>query len=246
MSMNRERQTSTDQADSLRKIVAQQQGAQLEKVPTGTLPPRSTIHKKPPLNLTPYYIGGTVLLLLVAVLCFWWYATRSVPSVAQPRPEVGSQTPAKKELTSVSGTAVSGTAVSKLEPSQQASQFSEKLSGMQSSKPLPAAPPNANQAPKSPSSAKATPVNPSQTPPKAKPVQAKAKVETVHASKSAPPYKKRRLLRHRVQPGDTLYKISVMYYGTGKYQFYLARYNGIRNTNNVYAGSVIKVPLPPR
>ncbi|WCN36757.1 LysM peptidoglycan-binding domain-containing protein [Aneurinibacillus uraniidurans] len=63
--------------------------------------------------------------------------------------------------------------------------------------------------------------------------------------KQASPSKKKRVIRHRMQAGETLYKLSVRYYGTGKYQFYLARYNNIHNTQNVFVGSIVKIPMPP-
>lgn len=63
--------------------------------------------------------------------------------------------------------------------------------------------------------------------------------------KQASASKKKRVIRHRMQAGETLYRLSVRYYGTGKYQFYLARYNNIHNTQNVFVGSVVKIPMPP-
>jgi LysM repeat protein len=223
----------SDQADGLRKIIEEQK-AEEEKansvspqlVRTGTLPPRSTIHKRPPLNVTPYYVAGAICLLLVGGFGFWWYTARSTqPTVAQPQAQMNvKDTIAKKP--SVASPAAKPASAAKPNVSSPA----PKLNAAQKPKPALGGAQQAAKVPATTPSAAVTPIP--------KPV--------VKPAKKKPVAKKKRVLRHRVQPGDTLYKISVMYYGTGKYQFYLARYNGIRDTGNVLAGSIVKVPLPPR
>lgn len=247
--MSEKQRNHADQADTLRKIVEERmeddarsdidtnQASEETKaervqetasVSTGILPPRSTVHKKPPpLNLTPYYIAGALVLLALSGLGFWWGAARNEPATALPQPQVeetkkketGGQTPDKTPPVS------SKAAPPKTDNAQANPQA-----------PLGAKPP----VPKTQAQTQTTPKPPAPSAPQAKPA---AKPAGVEKSNPAPPKNKKRVLRHRVQKGDTLYKISMMYYGTGKYQFYLARYNGIRQLN---AGSVLKVPIPPR
>jgi LysM repeat protein len=239
MPMSEKQRNHSDQSDALRKLVERQNEAeqsaiepQVErpnKIPTGTLPPRSTVHRKPPLNLTPYYyIAGVLLLLVIGGLVFLWYAARSEPSTAQPQTqskasETGKQAPAKDGQTK---TPSSPAPSPQAKPAPANPGSSQNPAGSQAQTSGSVKPPAASQT----SSAKAT-----------APQSSAAKPAPV--AKKAPAKAQKRILRHRVQKGDTLYKISVMYYGTGKYQFYLARYNGIQN---LYAGTVLKVPIPPR
>jgi nucleoid-associated protein YgaU len=229
--MNEKYSDRSDQADGLRKIIEEQK-AEEEKansvspqlVRTGTLPPRSTIHKRPPLNVTPYYVAGVICLLLVGGLVFWWYTARSTqPTVAQPQVQANAKDTAATKPPAASTVAKPAPPVKSNPPSPAPKQ---KVAP----KPVTGNTQQAAKVPASTSSAAVTQTSKTV----AKPVKKK------------PVIRKKRALRHRVQPGDTLYKISVMYYGTGKYQFYLARYNGIRDTGNVLVGSVVKVPLPPR
>lgn len=228
MPMSKKQDSHFDQADTLRKMVEQKEAEQLpkagkqpEKIPTGTLPPRSSVHPKPPLRLMSYYIAGALVFLALGGLVFWWYAVRSEPSVAQPQ----AQTKAPSEQKAPA------------KPSVQANKPPAPS--------VPASHPKSIEANK-PASGTEKPAAPVQQKPPVKPAAPQASTaKAVPVTKPAPaPVKKqRKTLRHRVQKGDTLYGISVMYYGTGKYQYYLARYNGIEK---LYAGSVIKVPIPPR
>jgi LysM repeat protein len=234
--MNEKYSDRLDQADGLRKIIEEQKAEEgkansvsPQLVRTGTLPPRSTIHKRPPLNVTPYYVVGAICLLLVGGIGFWWYTARSTqPTVAQPQAQMNvKDTIAKKP--SVASPAVKPTpAAPAAKPN--VSSPAPKLNVTQKPKPALG---GAQQAAKVPATIPSAAVTPTPKP-------------MVKSAKKKPVAKKNRVLRHRVQPGDTLYKISVMYYRTGKYQFYLARYNGIRDTGNVLVGSIVKVPLPPR
>ncbi|MFT9847525.1 LysM peptidoglycan-binding domain-containing protein [Aneurinibacillus sp. REN35] len=249
--MSEKQRNHADQADTLRKIVEErmedderseidtnhaseetktERMQETASVSTGILPPRSTVHKKPPpLNLTPYYIAGALVLLVLSGLGFWWGAARNEPATALPQPKVEEAN--KKET---------GETPDKTPPAPSKA-ASPKTDNTKSN---PQAPTGAQPSvPKTQAQVQnqTTPKPPAPIAPQAKP--AAAKPTGVEKSSAAPSKNKKRVLRHRVQKGDTLYKISMMYYGTGKYQFYLARYNGIRQLN---AGSVLKVPIPPR
>lgn len=50
------------------------------------------------------------------------------------------------------------------------------------------------------------------------------------------------LAHHRVLPGETLYSITMKYYGSKKYMDELAAYNGIGNNSNIRTGTVLKIP----
>ncbi len=47
---------------------------------------------------------------------------------------------------------------------------------------------------------------------------------------------------HRVGKGETLWRISMNYYGTGKYVNDLARFNNIANPRLIISGMTIKIP----
>ncbi|OEF98518.1 LysM peptidoglycan-binding domain-containing protein [Desulfuribacillus alkaliarsenatis] len=47
---------------------------------------------------------------------------------------------------------------------------------------------------------------------------------------------------HRVVRGETLWRISMQYYGTGRYVDDLARYNNLTNPRLIVSGTVIKIP----
>ncbi|TCS84109.1 LysM peptidoglycan-binding domain-containing protein [Tepidibacillus fermentans] len=47
---------------------------------------------------------------------------------------------------------------------------------------------------------------------------------------------------HIVQPGETMFRISLKYYQTGSYADRLAKYNQINNLTKLPAGSTIKIP----
>ncbi|MBN6188558.1 LysM peptidoglycan-binding domain-containing protein [Aneurinibacillus sp. BA2021] len=246
--MSENERNHADQAETLRRKVEEQtenhaessdnmhqpaKGEEPELTPVGTgfLPPRSTVHKKPPpLNLTPYYIVGALVLLLLGGLGFWWAAAQSESAAVLPQPKAGETT--KEEAAS--------------KPDKPAPKPDKPAPVPPTAKPSTTQTKPQAQAGTAPAAPKAPAVPPASKPtapaavkqPAAAPVQEKP----AQVAKAAPSHQKR-VLRHRVQKGDTLYKISVMYYGTGKYQFYLARYNGIRQLN---AGTVLKVPIPPR
>lgn len=66
---------------------------------------------------------------------------------------------------------------------------------------------------------------------------------TVKKAPAKPVYKK--IIRHKVGAGETLYRISVKYYDTGRYAPFLGRYNRIRDPSNLISGTFIKIPFPP-
>ncbi|GBF11586.1 LysM domain protein [Tepidibacillus sp. HK-1] len=47
---------------------------------------------------------------------------------------------------------------------------------------------------------------------------------------------------HIVKPGENLYRISLKYYQSGKYVSALAKYNGLKNSDDLYAGFKLKIP----
>ena len=47
---------------------------------------------------------------------------------------------------------------------------------------------------------------------------------------------------HIVKSGENLFRISMEYYNTGKYYEALAKYNGLQNSNDIYAGFKLKIP----
>lgn len=55
----------------------------------------------------------------------------------------------------------------------------------------------------------------------------------------------RKFIRHLVRPGETLYRISVHYYHSGRYSEYLATRNHLNDPANLIAGKTIVVPVPP-
>jgi len=55
----------------------------------------------------------------------------------------------------------------------------------------------------------------------------------------------KQIMKHKVQPGETLYRISIKYYHTGKYADYLTRYNGLGSPSQLVSGTYIRVPYPP-
>lgn len=56
----------------------------------------------------------------------------------------------------------------------------------------------------------------------------------------------KQIMKHKVEPGETLYRISIKYYHTGNYANYLTQYNGLRSPSDLVSGTYIKVPYPPK
>ncbi|HJV44774.1 MAG TPA: LysM peptidoglycan-binding domain-containing protein [Bacillota bacterium] len=54
-----------------------------------------------------------------------------------------------------------------------------------------------------------------------------------------------RVIKHKVQTGDTLYKISLKYYHTGRYTDYLAKHNHLKSPSDLTVGKIIEVPEQP-
>lgn len=50
---------------------------------------------------------------------------------------------------------------------------------------------------------------------------------------------------HKVKKGDTLYDLSIQYYGTPQYQRLLAKYNNLTASNSLKVGQDIDIPFPP-
>lgn len=47
---------------------------------------------------------------------------------------------------------------------------------------------------------------------------------------------------HEVQSGENLFRISLLYYGTGEYAEELAKYNGLADSNDLYVGYKLIIP----
>lgn len=54
-----------------------------------------------------------------------------------------------------------------------------------------------------------------------------------------------KIIEHKVQSGDSLYKLSLKYYNSSKYQQFLAGFNKLNNSNDLQIGQSIKIPFPP-
>lgn|GEM_PF-4213327 len=53
------------------------------------------------------------------------------------------------------------------------------------------------------------------------------------------------IAEHVVQPGETFYRITMNYYGSRKYEDYLAEFNQISDKTQIKAGMVLKIPEKP-
>lgn len=54
-----------------------------------------------------------------------------------------------------------------------------------------------------------------------------------------------RIAKHKVEAGETLYRISVKYYSSGRYANFLARHNNLNKPSDLISGTYIHVPFPP-
>ncbi|WP_134698926.1 LysM domain-containing protein [Ammoniphilus sp. YIM 78166] len=54
-----------------------------------------------------------------------------------------------------------------------------------------------------------------------------------------------RITKHKVEVGETLYRISLRYYSTGKYADFLGRHNKLKQPSDLVSGTTIEVPFPP-
>jgi|GEM_PF-5252527 len=54
-----------------------------------------------------------------------------------------------------------------------------------------------------------------------------------------------KIMKHKVGVGETLYRISLAYYKTGKFATFLAKHNKLKNPTDLVSGSIIEVPFPP-
>ncbi|MBP1933493.1 hypothetical protein [Ammoniphilus resinae] len=54
-----------------------------------------------------------------------------------------------------------------------------------------------------------------------------------------------KVMKHKVGVGETLYRISLAYYHTGKFATFLAKHNKLKNPTELVSGSIIEVPFPP-
>lgn len=52
-------------------------------------------------------------------------------------------------------------------------------------------------------------------------------------------------IEHKVKAGDSLYKLSIQYYDSPKYQQFLAGFNNIENSNDLKVGQIVTIPFPP-
>ncbi len=68
-----------------------------------------------------------------------------------------------------------------------------------------------------------------------------AKIERLEADLQAL-HTNSQVKQHRVKSGETLWKISMQYYGTGKYVGELALYNKIANPRHIISGSTLTIP----
>lgn len=62
---------------------------------------------------------------------------------------------------------------------------------------------------------------------------------TENNDKSAPQYK---IISHKVQPGETLFRISMKYYNSREGEKIISDYNNL-NGNEIYEGQILKIPL---
>lgn len=54
-----------------------------------------------------------------------------------------------------------------------------------------------------------------------------------------------RIVKHKVEVGETLYRISLRYYSTGRYADFLGRHNKLKQPSDLVSGTTIEVPFPP-
>ncbi|WP_052947685.1 LysM peptidoglycan-binding domain-containing protein [Aneurinibacillus tyrosinisolvens] len=263
--MSKQQSRFPDQAERLRKKTderIEEKEPALPPASRGTLPPRSSVHPKlPPLSKIPFYIGGIVLLAaVVGGGGYWWHAaSKNSPSTApaQVATEAKNTAPPVNEKPADKNQAAVTPTPQPPAPAKQAAPA--PVPAKPAAQPVPAAKPPVSAPAVKPPAPAVKPPAPAVKPPapavkppapavKPPAPAVKRPAPAVVQSKKAEPAVKRknRVLRHRVQPGDTLFRISMMYYETGKYQTYLARYNHVRNTGNILVGTIIKVPVPPR
>jgi hypothetical protein len=252
--MSEQQSRFPDQAERLRKKTderIEEKEPALPPASRGTLPPRSSVHPKPqPLSKIPFYIGGIVLLAaVVGGGGYWWHAaSKNSPSTApaQVATEAKNTAPPVNEKPADKNQAAVTPQPPTPQPPAPAKQAAPApVPAKPAAQPVPAAKPPVSAPAVKPPAPVVKPPAPAVKPPA--PAVKRSAPAVVQSKKAEPAVKrKNRVLRHRVQPGDTLFRISMMYYETGKYQTYLARYNHVRNTGNILVGTIIKVPVPPR
>ncbi|RXT13866.1 hypothetical protein [Ammoniphilus sp. CFH 90114] len=62
-------------------------------------------------------------------------------------------------------------------------------------------------------------------------------------SPPAPTYD--RMVKHKVEVGETLYRISIKYYASGKHADFLSRHNKLSRPSDLVSGTYIEIPFPP-
>ncbi|WP_027417453.1 LysM peptidoglycan-binding domain-containing protein [Aneurinibacillus terranovensis] len=211
--------------------------------PASSLPPRSQVHAKaPPMKRAPFYIGGAVVLALAIGGGGWWYlqGQKSTPTAAsaaagniQPVKGVQERPPAETDE------AAKPTVI--VPPAPKDSKEAKVGSPAPTAEVSAVGAVSKKAQPSATGSAKAPAAKPDK--PESSAVLTTKRAE---AESPEPRKKKNRVVYHRIQQGETLYKISKRYYQTGRYQYYLANYNGIKDTTNVIVGTVIAIPMPPR
>lgn len=82
-------------------------------------------------------------------------------------------------------------------------------------------------------------------PQRVEPVVIQPQQPTVISTKEVQKPVTQQVMKHKVKPGETLYRISIRYYHTGKYASYLTKVNGLRSPSDLVSGTTIKVPYPP-
>jgi nucleoid-associated protein YgaU len=135
---------------------------------------------------------------------------------------------------------------------QQATMVQPKQQAEQPSKTTPQASPaiEPKQVPNSAVSQTANPVNSEPKTATSLPVAATPEPQqSSEEPKSVKPIKTaahfERVERHTVATGETLYRISMNYYRSGRYTHFLADYNRLEDPASLTAGNTILIPFPP-
>ncbi len=190
------------------------------------IPSRKSIHSKPQKKANKLafgYASSLLAILLVFGGSGWWM----------------------KSQIAHNATAVSTPQVKKMEPNKEVQNKEVENKEVPSKQAE-----ISNTAPKELSMAKVEqPLNQKMTtqPPTKTPQHSESATNTKPANGKKivvkPVYKK--IIRHKVGVGETLYRISLKYYHTGRYATFLGKHNHIQDPSNLISGTFIKIPFPP-
>ncbi|WCK56041.1 LysM peptidoglycan-binding domain-containing protein [Aneurinibacillus sp. Ricciae_BoGa-3] len=257
--MDKDRMEHSDQAEELRSKMEQMRAPVYSVPSVDSLPPRKQAHPKPPPPRAALFLGGAVLLLVLSGGGFWAYkaskpvapAFSSGSTSQQPADKTGSSANNGKQGETIGAKQNGGSSpvnqtssVRPGSPAQSGQQQGAKTGLDRNTTGLSAKTAPATNA--AGSSAKAVHAAAPSVPPAASKTCTEQKPATVSQASSPKAQPRNRVLYHRVRPGETLYRLSLRYYNTGQYQYYLANYNGIKDAENVITGTYLKIPIPPR